>query len=86
MTIFYIPNPTQYLNLTTTLLNINEQQIRHLISKLGLLRHKSFERIKSVTGLLVLVWFCLVDSVFCSVFFFTASDHHAFLFYGKEQF
>ncbi len=29
MTIFYIPNPTQYLNLTTTLLTINnKQQIR----------------------------------------------------------
>ncbi len=25
MTIFYIPNPTQYLNLTTTLLTINKQ-------------------------------------------------------------
>ncbi len=30
MTIFYIPNPTQYLNLTTTLLTINKQQIRNL--------------------------------------------------------
>ncbi len=29
MTIFYIPNPTQYLNLTT-LLTINKQQIRSL--------------------------------------------------------
>ncbi len=28
MSIFYIPNPTQYLNLTTTLLIINKQQIR----------------------------------------------------------
>ncbi len=28
MAIFYIPNPTQYLNLTTTLLTINKQQIR----------------------------------------------------------
>ncbi len=28
MTIFYIPNPTQYLNLTNTLLNIIKQQIR----------------------------------------------------------
>ncbi len=28
MTIFYIPNPTQYLNLTTTLITINKQQIR----------------------------------------------------------
>ncbi len=28
MAIIYIPNPTQYLNLTTTLLTINEQQIR----------------------------------------------------------
>ncbi len=26
MNIFYIPNPTQYLNLTTTLLIINKQQ------------------------------------------------------------
>ncbi len=27
MTIFYIHNPTQYLNLTTTLLTIKKQQI-----------------------------------------------------------
>ncbi len=27
MTIFCIPNPTQYLNLTTTLLTFNKQQI-----------------------------------------------------------
>ncbi len=33
MTIFYIPNPTQYLNLTTTLLTINKQQIRSLLRK-----------------------------------------------------
>ncbi len=26
MTLFYIPNPTQYLNLATTLLTINKQQ------------------------------------------------------------
>ncbi len=31
MTIFYIPNPTQYLNLTTTLLTINKQQIKSLL-------------------------------------------------------
>ncbi len=31
--IFYIPNPTQYLNLTTTLLTINKQQIRSLLRK-----------------------------------------------------
>ncbi len=31
MTIFYIHNPTQYLNLTTTLLIINKQQIRSLL-------------------------------------------------------
>ncbi len=31
MTIFYIPNPTQYLNLTTTLLIINKQQISSLL-------------------------------------------------------
>ncbi len=31
MTLFYIPNPTQYLNLTTTWLNINKQQIRNLL-------------------------------------------------------
>ncbi len=28
MPILYIPNPTQYLNLTTTLLTITKQQIR----------------------------------------------------------
>ncbi len=33
MTLFYIPNPTQYLNLTTTLLTINKQQIRNLLRK-----------------------------------------------------
>ncbi len=31
MTIFYIPNPTQYLNSTTTLLIINKQQITSLL-------------------------------------------------------
>ncbi len=31
MTLFYIPNPTQYLNLTTTLLTINKQQISSLL-------------------------------------------------------
>ncbi len=31
MTIFYIPNPTQYLNLTTTLININKQKISSLL-------------------------------------------------------
>ncbi len=31
MTIFYIPNPTQYLNLTTTLQTINEQKIMSLL-------------------------------------------------------
>ncbi len=31
MTLFYIPNPTQYLNLTTTLLTINKHQIRSLL-------------------------------------------------------
>ncbi len=30
MTIFYISNATQYLNLTTTLLTINNQQISSL--------------------------------------------------------
>ncbi len=30
MTIFYILNPTQYLNLPTILLTINKQQIRSL--------------------------------------------------------
>ncbi len=33
MTIFYISNPTQYLNLTTTLLTINKWQIRSLLSR-----------------------------------------------------
>ncbi len=27
MTLFYIPNPTQYLNLTTTLLTINIRKL-----------------------------------------------------------
>ncbi len=31
MTIFYIPKPTQCLNLTTTLLTINKQEIRTFI-------------------------------------------------------
>ncbi len=31
MTLFYIPNPTQYLNLTTTLLTINKQQTWNLL-------------------------------------------------------
>ncbi len=31
MTIFYIPNPTQYLNLTITLLTIIKQQIISLL-------------------------------------------------------
>ncbi len=31
MTIFYILNPTQCLNLTTTLLTINKEQIRSFI-------------------------------------------------------
>ncbi len=33
MIIFYIPKPTQYLNLTTTLLTINKQQIRSLLKQ-----------------------------------------------------
>ncbi len=33
MTLFYIHNPTQYLNLTATLLTINKQQIRNLSKK-----------------------------------------------------
>ncbi len=35
MTIFYIFNPTQYLNLTTTLLIINEQQICSLLRQMS---------------------------------------------------
>ncbi len=35
MTIFYIPNPAQYLNLTTTLLTINKQQIKSLLRKMS---------------------------------------------------
>ncbi len=31
MTIFYVPNPTQYLNLITTLLTIKKQQNRSLL-------------------------------------------------------
>ncbi len=33
MTLFYIPNPSQYLNLTTSLLTINKQQIRNLLKE-----------------------------------------------------
>ncbi len=33
MTIVYVPNPAQYLNLTTTLLTINKQQIRSVLSQ-----------------------------------------------------
>ncbi len=33
MTKFYIPNPTQYLNLTSSLVTINKQQIRILRQK-----------------------------------------------------
>ncbi len=33
MTIFYIPNPTQNLNLTTTLLTINKTQIWNLLTE-----------------------------------------------------
>ncbi len=33
MTIFYIPNPTQYQNWTTTLITINKQQIRSLLKQ-----------------------------------------------------
>ncbi len=36
MTLFYIPNPTQYLNLTTTILTINKQQIRDLLREVVL--------------------------------------------------
>ncbi len=35
MTLFYIPNPSQYLNLTTTLLTINKQQIRNLLREMS---------------------------------------------------
>ncbi len=35
MAIFYIPNTTQYLNLTTSLLTINKQQIRSLLRLIG---------------------------------------------------
>ncbi len=37
MTILYIPNHTQYLNLTTTLLTINKQQIEEKVIVTGLL-------------------------------------------------
>ncbi len=37
MTIFYIHNPTQYLNLPTTLQTINKQQIRSLLRQESLL-------------------------------------------------
>ncbi len=34
MSIFYIPNHTQYLNLTTTLLAIDKQQIMGLLRQM----------------------------------------------------
>ncbi len=41
MTLFYIPNHTQLLNLTTTALIINKQQIRNLLrEKLWLIVNK----------------------------------------------
>ncbi len=33
MALFYIPNPSQYLNLTTILLNINKQQMRNVLKE-----------------------------------------------------
>ncbi len=33
MTIFYIPNPIKFLNLITTLLTINNQQISSLLKQ-----------------------------------------------------
>ncbi len=45
MTIFFQilrPNPTQYLNLTTTLLTINKQQIRSLLRQKLLIKKKSW--------------------------------------------
>ncbi len=35
MTLFYIRNPTQYLNWTTTLLTINKQQIRNVLRQMS---------------------------------------------------
>ncbi len=35
MTLFYIRNPTQYLNLTTTLLTINKHNIRNLFREIS---------------------------------------------------
>ncbi len=35
MTIFYFPNPTLYLNLTTTLLTIIKQQITSLLRQMS---------------------------------------------------
>ncbi len=35
MTLFYNPNPTQYLNLITNLLTINKQQIRNLLREMS---------------------------------------------------
>ncbi len=35
MTLLYIRNPTQYLNLTTTLLTINKHNIRNLFREIS---------------------------------------------------
>ncbi len=48
MTVFYISNPTQYLNLTTTLLTINKQQ--------------EFIEAKVVVNGLLIVWLKLILS------------------------
>ncbi len=47
MSIFYIFNPAQYLNLKTILLTINKQQIR------SLLRQNCFFFLTVVNGLLI---------------------------------
>ncbi len=39
MTIFYIPNPTQYINLTTILTHYYKQQIRSFWTQLNAFRH-----------------------------------------------
>ncbi len=48
MTVFYISNPTQYLNLTTTLLTINKQQ--------------EFIEAKVIVNGLLIVWLKLILS------------------------
>ncbi len=48
MTIFYIPNPTQYLDLTSILLTINKQQNEAKVIVNGLLKGSYYALLQSI--------------------------------------